>query len=238
MIRPTEIQTAQWEEKGYLVFEDAIQGDELKRLQDVFDYWAEKCKPAWLDRIEAGEAAASFYDIPDPFEKDEIFVDLIDHSSYYGSLMAFTDDDLILLGPQVRTVPPGPVCYTGWHPDVPQSNPLHIKVQVYVNDVEPESGEFAFVPGSHKPDAGPYSKAQRLEAMPGHKRFPGKAGTAIMFNSYGWHTAMDNHTDTPRKSLILIYEKRTSDRVDPKRYTSIAHLCTTPERRKLFGLEE
>ena len=30
MIRPTEAQTAQWEEQGYLVFEDAIQGDELK----------------------------------------------------------------------------------------------------------------------------------------------------------------------------------------------------------------
>jgi hypothetical protein len=237
MIRPTEAQTTQWEEKGYLVFEDAIQSDELKRLQNVFDYWAEKCKPAWLDRVEAGEAAASFYDIPDPFDKDEIFVDLIDHPSYYGSLMAFTDDDLILLGPQVRTVPPGPVCYSGWHPDVPHSNPLHIKVQVYVNDVEPGAGEFAFVPGSHKPDAGPYSKAQRLEAMPGHRRFPGKAGTAIMFNSYGWHTAMDNPTDTPRKSLILIYEKRTPERVDPKRFASIAHLCTTSERRKLFSLE-
>ena len=238
MIRPIEAQTAQWEDKGYLVFENAIQGDDLKRLQDAFDRWAEACKPAWLDRVEAGEAAASFYDIPDPFAKDEIFVDMIDYPSYYGSLMAFTDDDLILLGPQVRTVPPGPVCYSGWHPDVPHSNPLHIKVQVYVNDVEPEAGEFAFVPGSHKPDAGPYSKTQRLEAMPGHKRFPGKAGTAIMFNSYGWHTAMNNHTDTPRKSLILIYEKRTQERVDSKRFASIAHLCTTPERRKLFSLEE
>ena len=237
MIRPTEAQTAQWEEKGYLVFENAIQGDDLKRLQDAFDYSAEQCKSAWLDRVEAGEMAASFYDIPDPFAKDEIFVDMIDYPSYYGSLMAFTDDDLILLGPQVRTVPPGPVCYSGWHPDVPQSNPLHIKVQVYVNDVEPGAGEFAYVPGSHKPDAGPYSRAHRLEAMPGHKRFPGKAGTAIMFNSYGWHTAMDNRTDTPRKSLILIYEKRTPDRVDPKRFASIAHLCKTSKRRKLFSLE-
>ena len=112
MIKPTEAQTAQWKEKGYLVFENAIQGDDLKQLQGAFDYWAEQCKPAWLDRVEAGEMAASFYDIPDPFAKDEIFVDTIDHPSYYGSLMAFTDDDLILLGPQVRTVPPGPVCYS------------------------------------------------------------------------------------------------------------------------------
>jgi ectoine hydroxylase-related dioxygenase (phytanoyl-CoA dioxygenase family) len=238
MIRPTEAQRIQWEEKGYLVFENAIQGDKLRRLQDAFDYWSEKCKPEWLERIEAGEAAATFYDIPDPFEKDKIFVDLVDHPSYYGSLMTFTNDDLILLGPQVRTVAPGPVCYSGWHPDVPHSNPLHIKVQVYVDNVKPRGGEFAYVPGSHKPDAGPYFRMHQLEAMPGHKRFPGKAGTAIMFNSYGWHTAMDNHTDTSRKSIILIYENRTPDRVDPKRFASIARHCTTPERRKLFSLEE
>jgi ectoine hydroxylase-related dioxygenase (phytanoyl-CoA dioxygenase family) len=58
-----------------------------------------------------------------------------------------------------------------------------------------------------------------------------------MFNSYGWHTAMDNYTDTPRKSLILIYEKLTPDRVDPKRFASISRLCTTSGRRRLFGLE-
>ena len=237
MIRPTETETSHWKECGYLVFENAIQGEELKRLQEVFDYWAERWKLAWLDRVDAGQVPASFYDIPDPFDKDEIFVDLIDHQSYYGHLLAFTDDNLILLGPQVRTVPPSPVCYSGWHPDVPHSNPLHIKVQVYVNDVEPEAGEFAYVPGSHKSDAGPYSSTTCLEAMPGHKRFPGKAGTAIMFNSYGWHTAMDNYMDTPRKSLILIYEKRTPDRVDPKRFASIGHLCTTSERHRLFGLE-
>ena len=78
MIRPTETETSQWKECGYLVFENAIQGEELKRLQEVFDYWAERCKLAWLDRVDAGQVPASFYDIPDPFDKDEIFVDLID----------------------------------------------------------------------------------------------------------------------------------------------------------------
>ncbi len=238
MIRPTEAQHKQWEEEGYLVFENAIEGDELRRLQKAFDYWAEKCKPEWIERLEAGEATATFYDIPNVLEKDEVFVDIVDCPSYYGSLMAFTDDDLIFLAPQVRMVPPWPLSYTGWHPDVARTNPLHIKVQIYVNDVEPGCGEFAFVPGSHKPNVGPYSRPKWQESMPGHKTLPGKAGTAIMFNTYGWHTAMDNHSDTPRKSIILIYEKRTPGRVDAKRFASIAHYCTTPQRRKLFSLEE
>ena len=44
MKRPTPEEKRQWEDEGYLVFENAIQGDELKRLQSVFDHWATKCK--------------------------------------------------------------------------------------------------------------------------------------------------------------------------------------------------
>ena len=236
MIRPDAAQKAQWEAEGYLVFENAIQGDDLGRLQAAFDYWADACKAEWLDRVEAGEAAATFYDIPNPFEKDPIFIDIVDYPSYYGALMEFTDDALILLAPQVRTVAPWPVSYTGWHPDVPQSNPLHIKVQIYVNDVPSGCGEFAYVPGSHQPDAGPYTRPMRQESMPGHKTFPGKAGTAIMFNSYGWHVSMDNRSDVPRKSIILIYEKRTPGRVNSEQFAAISEYCTTPARRKLFSL--
>lgn len=237
MIRPDLAQKAQWENEGYLVFENAIQGEDLKRLQTAFDYWADTCKVEWLDRVEAGEAAATFYDIPNPFEKDPVFIDIVDYPSYYGALMEFTDDELILLAPQVRTVAPWPVSYTGWHPDVAQSNPLHIKVQIYVNDVPSGCGEFAYVPGSHKPNAGPYARPLRQESMPGHKTFPGKAGTAIMFNSYGWHVSMDNHSDVPRKSIILIYEKRTPGRISPNQFAAISAHCTTPARRKLFSLQ-
>ena len=89
-------------------------------------------------------------------------------------------------------MPPWPLSYTGWHPDVGPDNPLHIKVQIYVEDVEPGTGEFGFVPGSHKPGSGPYSRPHLQTSMPGLKTFAGRAGTAILFNSYGWHTAMDH----------------------------------------------
>ena len=91
-------------------------------------------------------------------EKDEIFVDIVDHPSYYGCLGQFTGVQPMFLAEQVRTVPRWPLSYTSWHPDVPHSNPLHIKVQIYVNDVDPGCGECAFVPGSHKRTAGPYTR--------------------------------------------------------------------------------
>lgn len=237
MPQPTEAEWKQWNEQGYLVFEEAIQGEELRRLQDAFDHWAAVCKEDFLQRIARGEASATFYDIPGVLEKDDVFIDLVDHPNFYGHLRAFTDGRAIFLGPQARTVPPWVLSYTSWHPDVPQTNPLHIKVQIYVNDVEPGAGEFAYVPGSHRPDAGPYSRVKNLEAMPGHKRFTGKAGTAIMFNSYGWHAAMENHTGAPRKSIILIYEQYTEGRIKPETYAPIADRLHTPERRRLFSLE-
>ena len=48
---------------------------------------------------------------------------------------------------------------------------------------------------------------------------------------------MDNATTTPRRSIILIYEKRTPEKVRPDAFKAIARLCTTPERRALFGME-
>lgn len=237
MSQPTGAQWRQWREDGYLMFERAIRGKELQRLQSAFDHWAAQCKPAWLERVERGETAATYYDIPSVLEKDDVFIDLVDHAPYYDCLKAFTDGDLLFIGLQARTVPPWPLSYSGWHPDVPADHPLHIKVQIYITEVGPGSGEFAYVPGSHRPEAGPYFRVRRQESMPGHRTFPGKAGDAILFNARGWHAAMDNPTRVPRKSVILIYERRTPGRGCPDAFASIAPHLTTPERRRLFGLE-
>ena len=229
-------QVRQWEEEGYLLLENAVQGEQLARLQRTFDHWAAACKDDWLDAVARGERIATFYDIPDPLEKDDIFIDLVDHPSWYELLLRATCGALVFIAPQVRTVPPWPLSYTGWHPDVSPTAPLHIKVQIYVEDVAPGTGEFAFVPGSHKPASGPYASPHRNESMPGNKTFPGPAGTAIMFNSYGWHTAMDNAGHV-RKSIILIYEQRDPGNMRGDNFSAIADKCTTPERRALFRLE-
>ena len=236
MTEPTEQQQRQWDAQGYLVLEEAIRGDELGRLQQAFDHCAAACKDDWLDGIAKGDSTPTYFDIPNPLERDEIFIDLVDHESWFGILQRFTGGETLFLGPQVRSVPPWPLSYTGWHPDVGPTNPLHIKVQIYIEDVAPGTGEFGFVPGSHKIGSGPYERPQFQESMPGHITFPGKAGTAIMFNSYGWHTAMDNGGSV-RKSIILIYEKRSPEKVKPEAFTAIEQYCTSRERRALFGLE-
>ena len=207
MLGPTEAQTRQWDEDGYLVFSDAIAGQQPRRLQNAFDHWAEQARRTGSTGSNAASRRRRSTTFRSRWRRTEIFVDIVDHPSYYGCLRQFTGAQPMFLAEQVRTVPLWPLSYTSWHPDVPHSNPLHIKVQIYVNDVDPGCGEFAFVPGSHKRTAGPYTRPVFQESMPGHRTFVGAAGTAVMFNAYGWHAAMDNHSGIPRKSIILIYEK-------------------------------
>ena len=238
-----EAQWKGWEEDGYVVVEDAIVGDDLTRLQDVFDRCTEESKPEWLEEVAAGNRSSSFFDIPRPFERDEVFLDVIDHPGTFGILKDFLGEDMLSRGLTARLVPPCPISYVGWHPDMNRKTfPLHIKVQVYVNDVTEDRGAFAYVPGSHQEGAGPYPRVKRLDAMPGFKPLPGKAGTAVIFNCYGWHTSMINRTLEPRKSLIISYcvfheMKDTFSRRGPewtKRREALQKLLT-PEREYLFG---
>ncbi len=167
---PTDDERRFWEENGCLFLEGAMAGGELTRLQHAFDRCAREEKAQWLEGIALGTRPAGYFDIENPLEKDDAFIDLIDHPSWYPYLMDFADDELVLLAPQVRTLPAQPVSYLRWHADVPHSYPLHMKVQVYVDDVPADGGAFGYVPGSHKPEAGECPNPRPLDTLPGLRR--------------------------------------------------------------------
>ncbi|HCL31645.1 MAG TPA: hypothetical protein DIC52_24850 [Candidatus Latescibacteria bacterium] len=234
---PTSEQWRQWREEGVVPLPDALTGASLATVQQSFDAAAEKARPAWLEAVAAGTLPAAFFDIPQPLAQDPLFFDLVDHAGWYGHLRAFTDERVTFIQPQFRTVPPSPLSYVGWHYDVPRHNPLHLKVQIYLDDVSRDEGAFAYVPGSHLADSGPYPLVGDLAAMPGHHVYGGRAGSAVLFNSYGLHTSMVNRSRRPRRSIILIYEVGTAATFDPRVYAGFDDRCVTPERRQLFRLE-
>ena len=236
-MRATPEQWKSWEEDGVLAVADAVVGDELERLRAAFDSRAAEAKADWLTGVAAGTHPAAFFDIPNAMEKGDVFVDLADHPSYYGLLVDFSKGQVCLQFPQFRTVVPSPLSYVGWHYDVSFSNPLHMKIQLYLDDVGEDGGPFAYVPGSHRPENHPLPQVRHQEDMPGHRTFPGSAGTAILFNSWGMHTSMVNLTLKARKSIILIYEVFTEEKFDPERYGFLADRLETAEKRRLFGLE-
>ncbi len=238
MAGATEEQRRQWEQEGYVRVDGAIAGEQLQRLQSAFDYWADACREEWVEAIERGEASPTWYDVPDPFARDDAFIDLVDHPGYCPLVAEFCGGDPVLSAiPQVRTVPCWPVSYTGWHPDRDDDGVRRVKMQLYVNDVPAAGGEFAYVPGSHLAAPGTWYRPGRNDAMPGHVCFTGKAGTAVLFDNRGLHTAMDNTTGAPRKSIIMGFHERAAEQAASDAFAGLAGKLKTPERRRLFGLE-
>lgn len=224
-----------WEAEGYVAIEGAVGAAQLARLRAAFDRWSVDGRPQWLERVARGEASPTWFDIPEPHEKDEVFLELADHPSWFG-LVCELAGDVTIAPMQARTVPCWPVSYTAWHPDRGDGGPRQVKVQVYVDDVPPGGGEFAYVPGSHRRHPETHYRPGRNEGTPGHLRLPGPAGTAILFDNRGLHTAMDNATDVPRRSVIFSYAERPPGGGDSDRFAAIADRLTTPARRRLFGL--
>jgi hypothetical protein len=237
MQTPTPEQWRQFDEEGVVPLDGALQGEQLAALQKAFAEAAKATRPAWLENVAEGTAPAAFFDIPDPLSRHPMFLDLVDHPGWYGHLSAFTRGHITFIQPQFRTVPPSPLSYVGWHYDVPRSTPLHLKVQIYLDDVTRDEGAFAYVPGSHRGAGGPYPLVADLGAMPGHRVYEGDAGSAVLFNSYGLHTSMVNRSPRPRRSIILIYEVGTEATFDPQVFAAFADRCTTDDRRQLFRLE-
>mgnify|MGYP001157107263 FL=1 len=236
--RPTDIDCDLWRTDGALLIENAISGDELAGLREAFSRCAEQAKPDWLSGVRAGTRPAAFFDLPDPMGLDDRFLEIVDHPSFYGHLMAFSEGQVIFLSPQFRTVPAAPLSYVGWHYDVHrESTPLHMKVQIYLDDTSNEDGAFGYIPGSHLEDPGPYPLVRDPASMPGHRVFSGSAGSAILFNSYGMHTSMVNRSGRARRSIILIYEVFSEATFSPEQYQRFSERLTTPDRRQLFRLE-
>lgn len=107
---------------------------------------------------------------------------------------------MLARGITVRAVPQSPISYVGWHPDMHRDNfPLHIKVQIYVNDVGEERGAFAYVPGSHKEGAGPYPPREAAGCDAGVQAAAGKGrdGCDLQLLRVAY-VADQSHDDTPQ----------------------------------------
>ena len=150
--------------------------------------------------------------------------------------------DIQVIGIQARTYPPAKESYTRWHKDCPPfDHPQYVlksKLFYYLFDVEENGGCTSFVPGKHK-SLEDIPKFDTPEEMPDHVKMTARAGTAVIFDTRLWHTAMTNLSQNARICLIYNYApfwfKQYAGTIEQAQ--RLEHRIENPMRRQLLGIE-
>lgn len=243
----TDESKVRYEALGFLHLPGLIEPDLVARVREAFDAAADAYRPEWAEEVRAGRADGRYCDIPDILDKGDCFVDLVDHPRLLPHLLTAVGPDLQLNHTHARLFPPGPTHTAPWHSDLADtlgidlghSLNFFVKVHVFFEDLRPDQGCLAFIPGSHRlPRDYPRPAIPDPAASPAVAKVVPKAGDVVLFNTHTLHMALDNTSPRTRKSLIYAYShfwvKHYANSV-PK---DLGRYATTPLRRQLFGVEE
>jgi hypothetical protein len=242
-----ELLKLQYESQGFLHLPKVIGQPVLNRLRPAFEKAAAMCRPDWERDIEAGRADARFCDIPNVLDHDDVFVDLVDLPNLIPLLLELVGPDIQLNHTHARLFPPGKTFTAKWHSDLADvvgidlahSTNFFLKIHFFFEDLRPDQGCLAFIPGSHRfpPDIArpdiqdPLNSAAVVRVVP-------KAGDVVIFNTHVLHMALDNDSPLVRKSLIYAYSHFWVKHYANAVPADLPKYATTPLRRQLFGVEE
>ena len=218
----------------------------------------------WMD-IPAQDFFAESCDA----QGDDILLGLVDHPLLVPVLRAYLGDEVQLAGVSPRTYPSHPddddegSC-TFWHRDgskpdgyTEPTDAHDLKVFVNLADIPADGGCTAVVPRTHKLRSMPHElfgarafsrengTGVNLERMPNAMPFAVPAGTACIFDTACWHTAMNNTSAVDRQSVILGYNcvvprRNTGELIPPamlERLESVGRM-ESETRRQILGFQD
>jgi hypothetical protein len=192
-----------FERDGFLLVEDAIEGDDVDR------YIAASDRVAAASGHAAGSAFTPWGGVA---HLDPVFAALIDHPRHVGYAWDVYGDQLKLHSSQAFIRPPGR-SDTTWHRDGPRvvpyrvyapRLPLQLKVAYWLTDLpRPDMGNLVVYPGSHRLDAfDAYTSSGPVE---GEAPICVRAGTMMLMDGNIYHRVMDNESTTTRYNVFMTY---------------------------------
>ena len=226
----------QYENQGFLHLPGIIDPSLVGRVRGAFDRAADR---------HGLESHGGFYDLPDILDEDDCFVDLVDLPAMLPILLMAVGPDIQLNHTHARVFPPGKTHTAPWHSDLAEvvgvdlahSHNFFAKVHYFFEDLSPDQGCLAFIPGSHRlPQDAPRPAVD--ERSPAVRKVVPKAGDAVLFNTHCLHMALDNTSPRARKSLIYAYSHFWVKNYANAVPRDLDRLATTRLRRQLFGVEE
>jgi len=187
-----------------------------------------------------------FVDLPSILDAASVFVDLVDLPCLLPLLRLTIGEDLALNETSARLFFPGPTFTSPFHSDVARvlgvdhahTSNLLVKLHIFFEDLLPDQGCLAFIPGSHRfPPMHVNSHRPTLATSSAVTRIVPRAGDAVLFNTHVLHMAEDNLTEHIRTSLIYTYGHywmKASASASP---TDLTRFSNSPQRQQLFGID-
>lgn len=204
---PTGFTETEWEtflEEGILVFENALQQEEVNELLAAVDRVAQA-----HEKYEPG----AFLSVQNFVERDPVLANLIDHDRHVGYVYDVYGEQLKLQLSELFLRTPGGGHNNRWHPDGARALPyqifspvlpLQIKVGYWLTDLSvPKMGNFVFMPGSHRQQY--FDGYDTHESLPGEKILQVPAGSMTIMHGSIWHRVEANESEITRKNLFLAY---------------------------------
>jgi hypothetical protein len=212
-------------------------------LKSAFDRAAAKHAQNWL---AAGDKGPSAMDIPAILDEDPVFVELADLPSVFPLLVGILGSDIQLLITAARLFRPCSTTFVPpWHSDLDTIQGVDLghsltfmaKIHFYPEDLTPEQGCLAFIPGSHRYPVGhPRPRIDYQHDSSLVRKIVPKAGDAVLFNPHTFHMCLDNRSPHVRKSLIYTYGHFWMKNYASAVPSNLDRTATTAQRKQLFGV--
>ncbi len=231
-----------YETQGLVHLPGVLEPALLARLKAAFDRAATKHAQNWL---ESGEVASPSFDIPSILDEDDVFVELADLPAIFPLMLEILGTDIQLMVVTARLFRPSKTFVPPWHSDLdtvqgidPGSSPSFMsKIHFYPEDLTPEQGCLAFIPGSHRyPIGHPRPRLDYEQDSALIRKIVPRAGDAVLFNPHVCHMCMDNRSPYVRKSVIYTYGHFWMKNYPSAVPRDLDRLATTAQRKQLFGL--
>jgi ectoine hydroxylase-related dioxygenase (phytanoyl-CoA dioxygenase family) len=240
-------QRLQYENKGFLHLPALIPADLVERVRRAFDAAAARYYEEWKALVAQGKAHSACFDIPDILDQDDCFVELVDLPDLLAILLGAVGPDIQLNHTHARVFPPGRTPTAPWHSDLADvlgidlAHSLHfmVKVHFYFEDLLPNQGCLAFLPGTHRlPADYPRPRIDDIDHSPAVVKIVPKAGDAVLFNTHCLHMALDNTSPKTRKSIIYAYSHFWVKNYANAVPRDLEKYATNRLRRQMFGVED
>lgn len=234
-----------YETQGFVHLHEVIPPDVLARARAAFDAAAER-SDAVRQKIASTKGSLRFFDIPDILDQDPVFVELVDLPSIFPVLVSAIGEDIQLNHTAARLFYPGPTFTGPWHSDIPQmlgidhgaGKSILVKAHFFIEDLTPDQGCLAFIPGSHRFPAGhPKPKIRDVDTSGAVVKTVPRAGDVVIFNTHVMHMATDNRSHVVRKSIIYAYSHYWMKNYPSGVPSDLDRYATTAQRKQLFGVD-